>query len=60
MTTSSNENVKASRPAAMIAGRSAESVTRRNVRHGVAPRSAAASSSAGSRPAIRACTMIAA
>ena len=53
MTTSSNENVNASRPAATMAGISDISVTRLKTRHGGAPRSAAASSMAGSRPTSR-------
>ena len=47
-TTSSNENVNASRNPATIAGDSSGSVTRKNASHRVAPRSAAASSAARS------------
>src|SRR5687768_9123538 len=53
-TTSSNENVNASRAPATIAGRSCGNVTPQKVLHRVAPRSADASSSDRSIPASRA------
>ena len=56
--TSSSENVRHRSPATTIAGMSSGSVTRRNTRQRLAPRSAAASSSVPLIVEKRACMMI--